>query len=280
MPELPEVETVCRDLQASVVGQTIVKVAPCDPMVLVDLTPRQFARRLTGRKVLDVRRWGKVLIIELSGNVCLLVHLRMSGRLYPVPEGESLPDHTRAAFALSDGRKLLFVNPRRLGRLETADCECLGQAKLLRKMGIDALSDELDEQKLRAMLRPHSIALKQWLLDQTHIAGIGNIYASEILHRARLHPDTPANSLPPGTIHRLLSTMQRVLREAIKWRGTTVSDYVTGRGVPGEFQKKLRVYGRAGRRCRRRGCPGIIVRTTHAGRSTYFCPHCQPPPKD
>lgn len=276
MPELPEVETIRRDLQTSIVGQTIERVGALDAMVLVDLTPRQFGRRLRGREVLGVRRWGKVLIIELSGGKCLLVHLRMSGRLYPVAPGDPLPSHTRAVFALSDGRKLLFVNPRRLGRLEIADCERLGESKMLQKMGIDALSAELDERKVGEMLRPHSIALKQWLLDQTHIAGLGNIYASEVLHRCRMHPDSPANALDPKAVRKLLRTIRRVLEEAIKWRGTTVSDYVTGRGVPGAFQKRLRVYGHEGKRCRRRNCPGIIVRTTHSARSTYYCPHCQP----
>jgi len=128
------------------------------------------------------------------------------------------------------------------------------------------------------MLAPHSIALKQWLLGQGHIAGVGNIYASEILHRCGLHPDTPANALDAPAVRKLLRTIRRVLNEAIKWRGTTVSDYVTGRGVPGEFQKRLRVYGREGKTCRRRGCVGVIVRSTHSGRSTYYCPHCQPPP--
>jgi len=247
-------------------------------MILVDISPQHFAQRLAGRQILGVSRHGKVLIIELAGEVCLLVHLRMSGRLYPLATEEPLPDHVRAIFHLNDGRRLLFVNPRRLGRLEIADCDRLDEGRLLRNMGIDALSDELNEQVVGEMLGPHSIALKQWLLDQSHIAGIGNIYASEILHRVRLHPDTLANSLEPPAVRKLLHTIRRVLNEAIKWRGTTVSDYVTGHGVPGGFQKRLRVYGREGKACRRRGCSGIIVRITHAGRSTYFCPQCQPPP--
>ncbi len=279
MPELPEVEVIRRDLNETIVGLTIDSVQARDEMVLVGVTPRQFARRLSGRQILDIRRWGKVLIIELSGGVCLLVHLRMTGRLYPVPADQTLPDHTRAVFHLSNGQRLLFVNPRRLGRLEIADSNRLTEAKMLQKMGMDALSDEVDEQVVGEMLRPHSIALKQWLLDQTHIAGLGNIYASEILHRCRIHPDALANSLDPKAVRKLLRAIRRVLDEAIKWRGTTVSDYVTGRGVPGAFQKRLRVYGREGKRCRRRNCRDTIVRTTHAGRSTYYCPRCQPVPR-
>jgi len=278
MPELPEVETIRQDLDAAIVGCTVQSVDAPDEMILVDIARERFAQRLTGREILGVSRHGKVLIIELSGEVCLLVHLRMSGRLYPLAADEPLPDHVRATFHLNDGRRLLFVNPRRLGRLEIADCDRLNEARLLRNIGIDALSDELNEEVVGEMLRPHSVALKQWLLDQTHIAGIGNIYASEILHRCGLHPDTPANVLDAQAVRKLLRTIRRVLNEAIKWRGTTVSEYVTGRGVPGQFQKRLRVYGREGEPCRCPDCPGVIVRTTHSARSTYHCPHCQPPP--
>jgi len=278
MPELPEVEVIRCDLAETIVGCTIESVDAPDEMVLVDISPRQFAQQLAGREILDVRRHGKVLIIALSGQVCLLVHLRMSGQIYPLAADEPLPDYVRVTFHLNDSRRLLFVNPRRLGRLEIADCNHLDEARMLQNMGIDALSDELNEERVGEMLRHHSIPIKVFLMDQTHIAGIGNIYASEILHRARLHPDTPANSLDAPAVRKLLHTIRRVLREAIKWRGTTVSDYVTGHGVPGEFQKRLRVYGREGKTCRRRGCPGVIVRTTHAARSTYFCPLCQPPP--
>jgi len=278
MPELPEVEVIRCDLAETIVGCTIESVDASDEMVLVDISSEQFAGQLAGRKILGVSRHGKVLIIRLSGDICLLVHLRMSGQIYPLSADEPLPDYVRATFHLNDGRRLLFINPRRLGRLEIADCDRLDEARMLRNMGIDALSDELNEQVVGEMLAPHSIVLKQWLLDQSHIAGVGNIYASEILHRCGLHPDTPANSLTREQIGKLLSEMWEMLNEAIKWRGTTVSDYVTGHGVPGEFQKRLRVYGREGKTCRRRGCPGVIVRTTHAARSTYFCPLCQPPP--
>jgi len=276
MPELPEVEVIRCDLAETIVGCTIESVDAPDEMVIVGVSREQFAQQLVGREILGVSRHGKVLIIELSGEDCLLVHLRMSGRLYLLPADEPLPAHVRATFHLGEKRRLLFVNPRRLGRLEIADCDRLDGARLLKNMGIDALSDELDVAKVGEMLGPHSIALKQWLLDQTHIAGIGNIYASEILHRCHLHPDTPANALDAQAVRKLLRTIRRVLDEAIEWRGTTVSEYVTGRGVPGQFQKRLRVYGREGQRCRRRGCSGVIVRTTHAGRSTYFCPQCQP----
>ena len=279
MPELPEVEVVRQDLSSSLVGQTIKSVQARDALVLVGLlTPQQFARRLAGRTVQAVRRRGKVLIIELSGGRYLLVHLRMTGKLYPLSTDEPLPGHVRVIFRLSDGRRLIFADPRRFGRLEIADGARLSEAQLLGKMGVDALSPELDERTVGEMLRPHSIAIKQWLLDQTHIAGLGNIYASEVLHRCRIHPDTSAKALEAKQVRALLRAMRRVLAEAIEWRGTTVSDYVTGQGVPGGFQRRLRVYGRAGERCRCRRCAGVIIRTTHAKRSTYYCPQCQSPP--
>jgi len=148
MPELPEVEVIRCDLAETIVGCTIQSVDTPDEMVLVDIARERFAQRLTGREILGVSRHGKVLIIELSGEVCLLVHLRMSGRLYPLAADEPLPDHVRATFHLNDGRRLLFVNPRRLGRLEIADCDRLNEARLLRNIGIDALSDELNEEEI------------------------------------------------------------------------------------------------------------------------------------
>ena len=275
MPELPEVETIRRDLARWLIGRQITKARAYDEKILVDMSKRKFARRLMGKTVTGLRRWGKALIVDLSDDLCLLVHLRMTGRLYPIATGDPLPDHTRAVLGLDDGRRLLFVNVRRFGRVELLPSDCLEQSQLLQNLGIDAWTGELDEQTLADMLQRHTIPLKNFLMDQRHIAGIGNIYASEILHRCRIHPDQPANSLAAPAHRKLLKMTRRVLGEAIEHCGTTVSDYRTGEGDTGAFQRKLRVYGREGRRCRRRGCPGTIVRTTHAGRSTYFCPMCQ-----
>ena len=275
MPELPEVETIRRDLSAWLIGRRITKARAYDEKILVGVTKRQFARRLKGQTITGLRRHGKALIVEVSADLCLLVHLRMTGRLYPIEARGPLPDHSRAVLELDDGRRLFFVNVRRFGRLELLARAGLAESRLLRNLGVDAWTGELDEPILADMLKPHAIAIKNFLMDQRHIAGVGNIYASEILFRCRIHPDQPANSLTTRERRRLLRMMRRVLGEAIEHCGTTISDYRTGEGGTGGFQRRLRVYGREGKRCQRRGCPGTIVRTTHAGRSTYLCPQCQ-----
>ncbi len=275
MPELPEVETIRRDLQKSLVSRRIIKARAYDEKILVDVGKRKFARRLKGKTVTSLRRWGKVLIVELADDCCLLVHLRMTGRLALISDDETAPDYARATLHLDNGQQLIFVNPRRLGRVELAETNHLEESRLLGNMGIDAWGGDLDEPTLADMLNSHSIAIKKFLLDQRHIAGIGNIYASEILFRCRIHPDRPANSLTASEQRKLLKAIHCILQEAIENRGTTISDYRTGEGREGRYQDKLRVYGREGKRCKRRGCPGTVVRTIHAGRSTYFCPRCQ-----
>ncbi len=275
MPELPEVETIRQDLTRTIVGHTITAAEAYDDMILVNTNPDDFAQRLTDRTINDIARWGKVLIFWLSGDICLLVHLRMTGRLYTISDREALPEHTRAALSLDDGRRLVFVNPRRLGRLEIGSTTDLGSCRLLTNVGIDALSPEMDGRALAELLQSHQIAIKQFLLNQKYLAGIGNIYASEILFRCRLHPDCPANSLTAAEQRKLLRTMRQVLKEAIDYRGTTVSDYRDGEGKRGSYQSQLQVYGREGEFCCRAGCTGTIVRVKHAGRSTYLCPECQ-----
>ncbi len=275
MPELPEVETIRRDLEKRLIGRRIIKAQAYDEKILVDMGKRKFARRLKGRTITGLRRWGKVLIVELADDCCLLVHLRMTGRLALISDDETAPDHARAALHLDNGQQLIFVNPRRLGRVELAETNHLEESRLLGNMGIDARVGDLDEPTLADMLNSHSIAIKKFLLDQRHIAGIGNIYASEILFRCRIHPDRPANSLTASEQRKLLKAIHCILQEAIENQGTSVSDYRTGEGREGRYQYKLRVYGREGKRCKRRGCQGTVVRAIHAGRSTYFCPRCQ-----
>lgn len=277
MPELPEIETIRRDLEERLIGCWIAKAKAYDAKILENISPRQFARQLKGKTITGLQRHGKALIIELSDDLCLLVHLRMTGRLYPISEEEDLPNHARAVLHLDNGERLVFVNPRRFGRLEVIKTSQLEESRLLRNMGIDAWTGEIDDETLADMLNPHSVAIKKFLLDQRHIAGIGNIYASEILFRCRIHPDRPANFLTATERRKLLRAMRCVLGEAIQSGGTTLSDsgYRRGDRSRGAFQGKLRVYGREGKRCVRRGCRCTIVRTTHARRSTYYCPRCQ-----
>ena len=196
--------------------------------------------------------------------------------MYPQPGAEPLPPHTRMVWDLADGRRLVYRDARRFGEtrlVKTADLErALGEDC---RLGHDALLSDLSPQQFAALLADHAVPIKNFLLDQTHLAGIGNIYASEILHRVRIHPETRANALSPRQAREVLRLTREVLTEAVAAQGTTISDYRTGENLSGGYQKFLRIYGREGGKCRRRGCGGEVARIVQAGRSTFFCPQCQ-----
>lgn len=276
MPELPEIETIRRDLQELVIGAQVVRVKTNDPIVIPLSTARRLKRNLRGQTIESLGRCGKVLVINLSGGWSVLQRFGMTGQMFPLLAGEPLPSHSRMVWELDDGRRLVYRDARRFGETRLVKTKQVPEA--LRDhchLGGDALEEEITAEELAELLAPHRVALKNFLMDQTHLAGIGNIYASEILHRCRLHPEMPANSLTQRQIRGLLRTIRRVLQEAVAAQGTTISDYRTGENTSGGYQKFLRVYGREGKRCRRRGCSGTIVCTTQAGRSTFYCPQCQ-----
>jgi len=275
MPELPEVETVRRDLSESILGRRVLSLRVFQPEMLVGAEPGAVRDALTGARILEVDRHGKALILRFSGGWSLIVHFRMTGRLYPVPAGGELPSHTRTVFALDDGRLLLHVDPRRLGTLELIPTHHEATARTLAAMGADALKSPPTARFLASLTSRRTISVKQFLLDQTAIAGIGNIYACEILSRARIDPRTPCNCLADDDLRRLARSIRCVIRKAIHSRGTTISDYRTGTGEPGGFQHSLQVYGREGDRCLRRGCRGVVRRLVQGQRSTFYCPDCQ-----
>jgi len=276
MPELPEVETIRRGLAACLVGARITSVKVLRASVVVGPVAR-FANQLRGREFVGFRRHGKLLIIDLSGGVSLLVHLRMTGQLL-LPVGHERPEHTRVVFHVQ-GRKeasslfsslLVYADCRALGTLEVA------RNATLARMGPDALSPEGPEH-LGASLSGRRAPIKCVLLDQSVMAGIGNIYASEILHAARIAPDRPANTLSPAERRRLRVQTRRILQAAVAAGGTTLLDgrYCDPVGTPGGYRKRLRVYGRAGERCLRRGCGGTVERLVQHNRSTFWCRGCQ-----
>ena len=272
MPELPEVETIRRDLEPRTVGRTIERVQVLLSSVLLD-SARKLRRALEGETVAAVRRWGKVLIVDFAGGQSLLIHPRMTGQVILCDEGcES--DYPRVLFHLSDGHTLAYSDCRALGKLELCPTDALGSSRSLRNFGPDALACEGLDALVEAASR-RRIPIKVLLLDQSVLAGIGNIYASEVLHVARVDPAVPACDLTRRQLGRVRRGVREVLEAAIEARGTTFSDYRTGLGTPGEYAGSLRVYGREGERCVRRRCAGTIVRTAQAQRSTFHCPRCQ-----
>jgi formamidopyrimidine-DNA glycosylase len=271
MPELPEVETLARDLQRLLRGAEFKAVTLYWSRSVAMPAPDELVQGLPGQRVLDVSRRGKFLQLSLSGPSYLLIHLRMSGHLQVEANTDPLSPYARVVFDLTDGRRLVFSDPRKFGRLYW-----LTQPDLvLGTLGPEPLADDLTLDTFRSLLATRKGALKPLLLNQALLAGLGNIYTDEALFRAGLHPLRKANSLTPDESERLYAAIRDVLQQAIDNRGTTLADarYRDAEGRPGHNRDNLRVYRHAGEPCACCGAP--IERTVVGGRGTHFCPHCQ-----
>jgi len=272
MPELPEVETVVRQLAPLVGGQVLRTLELCDPRLELS---RAELERLAGRRIVQVCRLGKQVVFALAAagpdRVWLSVHLRMTGRLrwYATGEVPAGPPYLRARFTLERG-ELLFLDARRFGtlRLHRSPREA-------EPAGIDPLCPAFTPEALAELLAAGDQEIKPWLLRQDRLVGLGNIYASEILHRVGLCPRRRTGSLSPDEVRRLFAATRQVLGEAIEHCGTTFSTFADALGQNGSFQAFLAVYRREGEPCRR--CGTSVRRIVQQGRSTFFCPRCQPP---
>lgn len=282
MPELPEVETVARLIRPKVVGRTIEGVRVGWSRTLGGATPRAFAAAVRGARVERVWRRGKFVVLDLARDVgrraapagALVVHLRMTGRLFVEPAGVDPGPHARVSLALDEGTVLHFVDVRKFGRLRFAR----EPEELLAELGPEPLSADFTAEAFRAGLRARRRVLKPLLLDQSFVAGIGNIYADESLFRAGLHPERRSDRLPPAASLRLWSEIRAVLAEAIEREGSSFDAfYRTPEGRPGSYQHQFRVYGRTGLPCRTCGRP--IERIVVAQRGTHLCRRCQPAPR-
>lgn len=274
MPELPEVETVVRLIRPRLLGRTLVGAAASWAPTVGGLSSPELARRLAGKRVGAVRRRAKYVVIDLeregrpAGH--LLGHLRMSGRLHVERAGADLGPHVRARVALDDGTELVFVDVRKFGRLLAVE----ELEPHLGKLGPEPLGPGFSAQWLRDALRARRRALKPLLLDQTFLAGLGNIYVDEALFRARLHPARRSDRMPAAAVGRLHREIRAVLRAAIAREGSSFdSFYRTPEGRPGSYQHQFQVYGRDGRPCR--ACGATITRLVVAQRGTHVCPRCQ-----
>lgn len=273
MPELPEVETIRRGLERELPGRRIRRVRVHRPDILMGGTkPASFRRKVEGTAVRGVERRGKNLLLRLDPDAVLQVQLRMTGRF---ALGRAAPDgtlrHVAAEFDLDDGRTLYYDDVRRLGGFRLLRPEEWARSE--RELGPEPLSASFTAARLAALLAGRRAPVKNVLLDQRRVAGLGNIYVSEALFRARIDPRRPAGELAPPEVRRLHRSVRAVLREALERAGTTLTDYRSVDGRPGTFQERLRVYGREGEPCPRCGAP--LRRIVQAGRSTFLCPLCQ-----
>ncbi len=273
MPELPEVETIVADLRPHLVGRTIVHCELRFPTIVRHPEPERFIDSITGLRVEGVGRRGKFILIALGAGRLLVVHLGMSGQLRLVDAATEVPNHTHAILDLDDGRQLRYRDPRRFGRLLLGTEDELLTSGTLPKLGPEPIDPTFDGDELFKRIRGRRASLKAVLLDQATIAGIGNIYADESLHRARLRPDRAAGSLSRKSVRRLHESLRDSLETAIRNRGSSVDTYRDAWGETGNQQESLLVYGRAGEPCFTCGRPLSIVRL--AGRSTVFCRRCQ-----
>jgi formamidopyrimidine-DNA glycosylase len=277
MPELPEVETVRRGLERSVVGHVVELVTVTGRRTIRRQSPGEFAAALTGRRLSGAGRHGKYLLVPLDDGATLVAHLRMSGQFLHVPSSsEPLAAHTHVRLGLEDGSELRFVDPRTFGELFVAlEHDQTGRPVELAGLGVDPLLDGLGPARLGRLLAVRRTSLKAFLLDQHALAGIGNLYADEILFRARLRPDRLTSSLEVAEVRRLAAAVRSVLSQAVELRGSSLRDarYRDLDGALGEFQSHHAVYGRAGEPCPR--CGSAVERVKLVGRSAHFCASCQ-----
>ena len=273
MPELPEVETIVADLRPHLVGRTIERFELAFPTIVRHPEPEEFVDAIVGLRIESVGRRGKYILIHLTGDLLLVVHLGMTGQLRLVDQVTPLAKHTHAVFFLDDGRQLRYRDPRRFGRLLLGTESALLDAKKMPRLGPEPIDPDFAADELYRRLRKRQAPLKAVLLDQKAIAGVGNIYADESLHRARLRPDRIAGTVSRQSARRLHEAMRESLRVAIANRGSSVDTYRDAWGELGGQQEKLLVYGRAGEPCFTCGRPLRAVRI--AGRTTVYCTRCQ-----
>jgi formamidopyrimidine-DNA glycosylase len=274
MPELPEVETVCRGLAKPLTGATITLAAAHRADLRAPL-PKELGKRLKSAKILTIKRRAKYILIELDTNETLLLHLGMSGRMVLSRTDEPLQKHDHISLSFDNGWHLRFNDPRRFGYCDLTPTAKAEQHKLLNHLGIEPLSDGFTPAHLTDLLKGKKTNIKAAILDQELVVGVGNIYACEALFQAGISPTRIAGSLKQDEIKKLVPAIRKVLNAAIKAGGSSLRDYVRADGELGYFQHQFAVYGREGEPCVNKHGMKTILRIPQGGRSTFYCPICQ-----
>ncbi|KRM91843.1 DNA-formamidopyrimidine glycosylase [Fructilactobacillus florum] len=272
MPELPEVETVRNGLTELVVGATIKKVEVLYPK-MINLDADQFIKKLTNKEILKIDRRGKYLLFRLSGRLTLVSHLRMEGKYEVQSIGTERPKHTNVVFQLNDGRELRYKDTRMFGKMALVPNDQVYNLSGLNKIGPEPTEHDLSFTYLKEKLQGSHRKIKAFLLDQSKVAGLGNIYCDEVLWLTKIHPEQPTNYLNDQTITALRANIIAEIARAIQGHGTTVHSYSNAYGEAGKFQNQLHAYGRQGEPCDR--CKTPLVKIKVAQRGTTYCPKCQ-----
>ncbi|OQX52828.1 MAG: DNA-formamidopyrimidine glycosylase [Candidatus Omnitrophica bacterium 4484_213] len=266
MPELPEIETIKRDLEDIVIGKRIKDVEVKVARVIKEPRVEDFIKGVQGKEIREILRRGKVLILRLSAQY-LVIHLRMTGQIVYSDKQEK----SKVAFLLSDGKYLNFLDQRVMGEIRLL--KDWQELPFIKQMGLEPLDKEFTLRRFQEILKGKKTKIKPLLMEQGFIAGIGNLYAAEILFRAKVSPLRSADSLTLIEIEKVYLAIKEVLQEGIRYRGSSVDTYRDAHGEKGNFGKRIKVYGREGKPCFECGNP--IKKITLGGRGTYFCPICQ-----
>ncbi|USS93918.1 DNA-formamidopyrimidine glycosylase [Fructilactobacillus ixorae] len=272
MPELPEVETVRQGLTKLVGGAKIDSVEVLYPK-MINMPADEFASQLAGQTIERIDRRGKYLLFRLTNDLTLVSHLRMEGKYEVEPAGSTRPKHTNVVFHLDDGRELWYKDTRMFGKMALVANDAVMELSGLNKIGPEPTADDLSFTYLKERLHKSHRKLKAFLLDQSQVAGLGNIYCDEVLWMSKLHPEQPTNYVSDAEIEKLRDNIITEIAAAIKGHGTTVHSYSNAFGEAGQFQNQLQAYGRKGEPCRR--CKTLMEKIKVAQRGTTFCPKCQ-----
>lgn len=271
MPELPEVETVKNTLKNLVLNKNINEIKVLYPKMIEIPNVEEFIKELTGHKIIDIKRRGKWLLFEFD-NKYLLSHLRMEGKFFIHDHTEPISKHEHIVFSFDDN-ELRYQDTRKFGRMYLVDKEKLETCKPIKNLGLEPWDIKLTKEYLKDKYKSKNLPIKTVLLDQSIIAGIGNIYADEILFLSKINPLLQCSELTDTNLEDIIKYTKDVLEHAIKLGGTTIKSYESSKGVHGLFQNELLVHNKAGSHCK--VCNTIIVKTRVGGRGTYYCPTCQ-----
>lgn len=276
MPELPEVETVCRALRPVLIGRVVEDARATVQRLRLPLDAAKLARHSRGRTIADVRRRGKYILAELSGCRALVIHLGMTGSLRICPSADELNRYDRVIWDLRGGDSWRLADIRRFASVQTACLSAPGAIPgILASLGAEPLDPEFAPEDLHRLTQNRSRPIKNLIMDQAVLVGVGNIYASEALYRARIDPTRPSRTLVPADCARLLGAIRETLSHAIEAGGSTIVNFRSVDGSEGQFARELSVYGRKGEPCSACGPGSPVLRIVQAGRSTFYCPGCQ-----
>lgn len=275
MPELPEVEVICRGLQPHIVARTILAIECSGKKLRTPVPCRQMNDELCSTTIVSLTRRAKYLVLKTDKGGGLIIHLGMTGNLGIFPKGSSKKAHDHICWLLDNNTELRYNDTRRFGSVRLLSLANGGkeEREFFSAIGPEPLSRSCSIAYLRQRAAGRNLAVKNFLMDSRTVAGIGNIYANEALFRARIHPQRPASSLSGQDWKRLLKVLRKTLQEAIACGGSTISDFVNASGEGGYFQINFRIYGKTGEPCS--DCRSPIKKVQIGGRATFFCPHCQ-----